>query len=121
MFLHDAVLEAIVCGDTEIPIDSLASEIERSDQNFETQFNLLSKVTPNPDEVISTIASEHGDKNRSAKYLPGINLYYAFLNIKCYKFSMLVDRYLVPSEDSNEYIHATFIDVRAKYIVCMLF
>ena len=85
MFLHDAVLETIVCGETEIHVEikSLASEIEKLNQNepgkpysFETQFSLLSKVTPNPDDVVSIIASQHDDKNRSGNYLPGIiNLY----------------------------------------------
>ena len=49
MFLHDAVLESIMCGETEMPIESLASEIEKLNQNesgkpcgFETQFSLLS-------------------------------------------------------------------------------
>ena len=79
MFLHDAVLESIMCGETEIPIESLASEIEKLNRNesgkpcgFGTQFSLLSKVTPNPDDVVSSIASEHSDKNRSSNYLPGI-------------------------------------------------
>ena len=79
VFLHDAVLESIMCREAEMPIESLASEIEKLNQNesgkprgFETQFSLLSKVTPNPDDVVSSIASEHSDKNRSSNYLPGI-------------------------------------------------
>lgn len=116
MFLHDVVLEAIVCGDTEVLIENLASEIEKMNQNkcgkpcnFETQFSLLSKVTPNPDDVVSIIACEHGDKNRSGNYLPGIINSYSITLFKVY---MLADRYLVPSSEENEYIHATFIDVR---------
>ena len=79
VFLHNAVLESIMCRETEMPIENLASKIEKLNQNesgkpcgFETQFSLLSKVTPNPDDVVSSIASEHGDKNRSSNYLPGI-------------------------------------------------
>ena len=79
MFLHNAVLESIMYGETEIPIESLTSEIETLNQNesgkpcgFETQFSVLSKVTPSPNDVVSIIASEHSDKNRSSNYLPGI-------------------------------------------------
>ena len=33
VFLHYAVLESIMCGETKIPIENLASKIEKLNQN----------------------------------------------------------------------------------------
>ena len=40
---------------------------------FESQFYLLSQVTPDPDDVYCNTAKGHQNKNRSDKYLPRKN------------------------------------------------
>ena len=48
MFIHDAVLESLICGDTQIPASGLVSAIEKLKQRdsetgrtgFETQFHV---------------------------------------------------------------------------------
>ena len=77
VFLHDAVLEAVICGETEIPTDEYQSVVQKLrsvDQThctgLESQFNLLSQVTPDPDDVYCNTAKMHQKKNRSNKYLP---------------------------------------------------
>ena len=78
MFVHDAVLEAVICGETEIPTDKYQSVVQklrsidpqRHCSGLESQFNLLSQVTPDPDDVYCSTAKSHSNKNRSNKYLP---------------------------------------------------
>ena len=50
MFIHDAVLESLTCGDTQIPASGLTGAIEKLKQKdsetgrtgFETQFHVWS-------------------------------------------------------------------------------
>ena len=87
MFVHDAVLEAVICGETEIPTDKYQSVIQKLKQidpkrhhtGFESQFHLLSQVTPDPDNVYCNTAKMHQNKNRSNKYLPRENCQYCDL------------------------------------------
>ena len=78
IFIHDAVLEVLTCGNTEITSNTFISEVkelkqsvETSETGLQTQFRILSQVTPGPDDVIKETAESHPDKNRSDKYLPG--------------------------------------------------
>jgi len=78
VFIHDAVLESLICGDTQIPASGLIGAIEKLKQKdsetgrtgFETQFHVLSLVTPKPTEVIRTSALRFPDVNRSTDFLP---------------------------------------------------
>ena len=78
MFLYDAVLEAVICGNTEIPTNKYHLVLQKfketdpktNQTGFESQFNLLYQVTPNPNDVFCATAKNHQNKNRSDKYLP---------------------------------------------------
>ena len=78
MFLHDAVLEAVICGETEISTENFTSNIQKLKRInpktrctiMESQFDLLHQVTPDPDDVHCNSAKAHADKNRSNKYPP---------------------------------------------------
>ena len=82
MFLHDAVLEAIICGETEIPADKYQTKLQDLKENdsstgcsgLQSQFDLLSQVTPDPDNVFTDTAKAYPAKNRSSKFLPGYNI-----------------------------------------------
>ena len=78
MFLHDAVLEAIICGDTEIATSKYhlklieMKEVTPNEQisDLQSQFDLLSHITPNPNHALCDTAKLHSNKNRCNKYLP---------------------------------------------------
>ena len=78
MFLHDAVLEALICGATDVRAENFKKEYSKLIQrnhhtgvtNMATQFNLLSQVTPDPDSVSRNSALAYADRNRSDQYLP---------------------------------------------------
>ena len=59
VFIHDAVLESVICGETEIPSDKFQSIVEsimKDGDKFKSQFHLLSQVTPDPNDVDCTTA-----------------------------------------------------------------
>ena len=78
MFLHDAVLEAVICGETEMATENFTSAVQKLKRInpktrctiMESQFGLLHQVTPDPDDVHCNSAKAHADKNRSNKYPP---------------------------------------------------
>lgn len=78
IFLHTAVLDALVCKDTEIPLVKFAAELsklKRQDDSsgltgVQAQYQLLSEVTSNPDDVIKETAESNYQKNRTNKFLP---------------------------------------------------
>jgi len=80
IFIHDAVLEALVCGNTQVPAPELYSTIERLSEwdpksgktGFETQFHVLNQLTPKPEEASCPTALQYMDRNRSASYLPSM-------------------------------------------------
>ena len=79
MFIHDAILESVTCGDTQISAGDLRRQIQRMSQvaqgknctGFQYQFQILEQVTPKPNEVISITAQRNQDRNRGRQYLPG--------------------------------------------------
>ena len=79
MFLHDAVLEAVICGETAITTDKYQMKLQKlkevdpvtSYSSLKSQFDLLIQITPDPDDVHCDTAKVHYAKNRSSKYLPG--------------------------------------------------
>ncbi len=78
MFIHDAILESVTCGDTQINAGDLCRQIQNMSNvaprkkisEFQYQFKILEQVTPNPDEVNCTAALKHMGLNRGTKYLP---------------------------------------------------
>ncbi|XP_019858334.1 PREDICTED: receptor-type tyrosine-protein phosphatase S-like [Amphimedon queenslandica] len=98
VFLHDAVLEAIICGETKIPTDKYQTKLQELKEidsstgcsGLQSQFDLLSQVTPDPDDVFTNTAKAYPAKNRSSKFLP-------------------VELFLVPLQEANGYINASFI------------
>ena len=78
VFIHDAILESVTCGDTQIKAENLRRQIQKMSRvapgkttsEFQYQFKILEQVTPNPDEVNCTAALKNKDLNRGTKYLP---------------------------------------------------
>ena len=66
VFIHDAVLESLTCGDTQIPASGLVGAIEKLKQRdsetgrtgFETQFHVCDILTSN-DVFTSTCGDTH--------------------------------------------------------------
>ena len=73
------MLEAVICGDTKIPTDKYQMKLQNLKEidsltgcsGLQSQFDILSQVTPDPDDVFCDTAKAHSDKNRSSKYLSG--------------------------------------------------
>ena len=78
MFIHDAILESVTCGDTQISAGDLRKQILKMSlvspgkiiSDFQYQFQILEQVTPNPKEVRSPIAVKNAARNRNMDYLP---------------------------------------------------
>ena len=79
MFIHDAILESVTCGDTQISAGDLRRQIQKMSSvllpgkpisDFQYQFQILEQVTPNPKEVRSPIAVKNAARNRNMDYLP---------------------------------------------------
>ncbi len=78
MFIHDAILESMTCGDTQIGAGDLRRQIQKmslvppgkTTSEFQYQFQILEQVTPNPKEVRSLIAVKNAARNRNMDYLP---------------------------------------------------
>ncbi|CAI8010577.1 Receptor-type tyrosine-protein phosphatase alpha [Geodia barretti] len=80
IFIHDAILEVLMCGDTQI---DAACNLRRVTQRmsecdpqtnlneFEKQFKVLEKVSVKPEEITRNEALRNPTKNRSDYYLPG--------------------------------------------------
>ena len=70
MFIHDAILEVLTCGDTQITATNLRLEIDKLSREdpshkctgYQHQFNILEQVTPSPTD------SENPDENMGGKY-----------------------------------------------------
>ncbi len=83
VFIHDAILESVTCGDTQIKAENLRRQIQKMSRvapgkttsEFQYQFKILEQVTPNPDEVNCIAALKNKDLNRGTKYLPSEWLY----------------------------------------------
>ncbi|XP_064386224.1 receptor-type tyrosine-protein phosphatase alpha-like [Halichondria panicea] len=78
VFIHDAILESVTCGDTQISAGDLRRQIQKMSSvlpgkpisDFQYQFQILEQVTPNPKEVRSPIAVKNAARNRNMDYLP---------------------------------------------------
>ncbi|CAI8052760.1 Receptor-type tyrosine-protein phosphatase alpha [Geodia barretti] len=71
IFIHDAILESVTCGDTQIASSDLRRAIQQmADKGFAHQFAVLEQVSPRPDEVTAKFAARNPDRNRSQEFLP---------------------------------------------------
>ena len=88
IFAHDAILEFLTCGDTQITPENFyaaISELNEEDPThqctgYQHQFNVLDQVSPSPTEVNCSTALKHPDKNRGDKYLPSKKEYPTLCN-----------------------------------------
>ena len=72
------IVEAAICGQTEISASDFNQEVSnlqtiesRSGKtSFQSQFDLLFQVTPDPDNIMQSTARQNARKNRINKYLP---------------------------------------------------
>ena len=79
MFVYDAVLETVICGETDITTNKYEIKLQKlkevdpvtSCSGLKSQFDLFFQVTPDPDDVLCDTAKTHTEKNRSNNYLPG--------------------------------------------------
>uniref|UniRef100_A0A1X7TUJ2 protein-tyrosine-phosphatase n=1 Tax=Amphimedon queenslandica TaxID=400682 RepID=A0A1X7TUJ2_AMPQE len=100
IFVNDAVLESVTCGNTQVDSRNARIVFNRMSKpdtktgrtGFIDQFTVLEQVTQRPDEVTHNIASQNNDKNRSTQFLPR-------------------DNYRVPLKGEHpDYINAVFIN-----------
>uniref|UniRef100_A0A3Q4HKY8 Protein tyrosine phosphatase receptor type M n=1 Tax=Neolamprologus brichardi TaxID=32507 RepID=A0A3Q4HKY8_NEOBR len=107
VFIHDAILEACLCGDTAIPASQLRSvyyEMNRLDpqtnsSQIKEEFRTLNMVTPTlrvEDCSIALLPRNH-EKNRCMDVLPPD---------RCLPFLITIDG------ESSNYINAALMDVR---------
>uniref|UniRef100_A0A1X7U8U7 protein-tyrosine-phosphatase n=1 Tax=Amphimedon queenslandica TaxID=400682 RepID=A0A1X7U8U7_AMPQE len=81
IFVNDAVLESVTCGNTQVDSRNARIVFNRMSKpdtktgqtGYEEQFTVLQQVTQRPDEVTHNIASQNNDKNRSTQFLPPNN------------------------------------------------
>eukprot|EP00731_Ephydatia_muelleri_P019065 Em0011g1105a len=100
IFLHDAILESVMCGNTQIQASNIhiaLNTFETKDPTsnktgLESQFEVLEQVSPDPKSVRRDVALEEAGKNRSMDYLPP-------------------DRYrVILKQEYPDYINATFVN-----------
>ncbi|KAL5486539.1 hypothetical protein EMCRGX_G019033 [Ephydatia muelleri] len=100
IFLHDAILESVMCGNTQIQVSNIhisLNTFETKDPTsnktgLESQFEVLEQVSPDPKLVRRDVALEEAGKNRSIDYLPP-------------------DRYrVILKQEYPDYINATFVN-----------
>lgn len=78
LFVHDAILEALMCGDTQIPATNLAERLHKLSEwnptyeqtSFEHQFSVLQQLSAKYTDRNCNSALQNADKNRIPKNLP---------------------------------------------------
>ncbi|XP_029818871.1 receptor-type tyrosine-protein phosphatase U [Manacus vitellinus] len=105
IFIHDAILEACLCGETSIPAsefkptykEMVRSEPQSNSSQLREEFQTLNSVTPHLDVEECSIAllPRNRERNRSMDVLPPD---------RCLPFLISVDG------DSNNYINAALTD-----------
>ena len=78
VFLHDALMEGLMCGNTRIEAANLEQALAKlldpdpttGQSQLEEQFNTLDKVTPRPDPALCSAAQMNPERNRNMDYLP---------------------------------------------------
>ncbi|XP_054764154.2 receptor-type tyrosine-protein phosphatase alpha-like [Lytechinus pictus] len=122
VFLHEAVLESLVCEDTRIPVEEFDIRLqkltqqpsERGDTLLAKEFKTLSKISPDPNPLAIRTGSklECRKKNRDSSILP-IERNRAMLQT------------WFPNEPCGDYINASFVksqgsDTSLYYIVTQM-
>ena len=135
MFIHDAILESVTCGDTQISAADLRRQIQKMSSvapgktitEFQYQFQILEQVSPNPNEVNCSSALRHKNLNRGIQYLPSkfldfrINDLYLIICKRPFTNSTVENhRVFLKGEDpGRDYINAVFVNVHnnTKYTI----
>lgn len=110
VFIHDAILEAVVCGDTEVPASNLHAHIQKlmridpieNITGMELEFKKLANMKADPTRFVSASLPCNKHKNRLVHILP-------------YEST----RVCLSPRDGSDYINASFVDgyrYRAAYI-----
>ncbi|XP_026678795.1 receptor-type tyrosine-protein phosphatase S-like [Diaphorina citri] len=113
MFIHDALLEAVLCGNTEIPARSLHVHIQKlmsmevgdTSTGMELEFKKLSNIRAEPSRFISASLPCNKHKNRLVHILP----------VESSRVCLTPVRGI----EGSDYINASFIDgyrLRSAYI-----
>ncbi|XP_071170890.1 receptor-type tyrosine-protein phosphatase S-like isoform X21 [Mytilus edulis] len=104
IFIHDALLEAVTCGNTEIPARNLSAHIQKllqpepgeTSTGMELEFKRLANMKASPNRFISANLPVNKFKNRLVNILP-------------YE-STRVSLHPIRGVDGSDYINASFID-----------
>lgn len=110
IFIHDALLEAVVCGDTEVPARNLHAHIQKlmridtieNITGMELEFKKLANMKADSSRFVSASLPGNKHKNRLVHILP-------------YEST----RVCLTPRDGSDYINASFVDgyrYRAAYI-----
>ncbi|XP_067862893.1 receptor-type tyrosine-protein phosphatase U-like isoform X2 [Heptranchias perlo] len=109
IFIHDAILEACLCGDTSIPVcefkptykEMIRIDPQSNSSQLKEEFQTLNSVTPHLDVEECSIAllPRNQEKNRNMDVLPPD---------RCLPFLITVDG------ESNNYINAALMDSYRK-------
>lgn len=110
IFIHDALLEAVICGDTEIPARNLHAHIQKlmrvdpieNITGMELEFKKLANMKADSSRFVSASLPCNKHKNRLVHILP-------------YESS----RVCLTPRDGSDYVNASFVDgyrYRAAYI-----
>ncbi|XP_061378118.1 tyrosine-protein phosphatase Lar isoform X3 [Danaus plexippus] len=110
IFIHDALLEAVICGDTEVPARNLHSHIQKLMRidtieniiGMEFEFKKLANMKADSSRFVSASLPCNKHKNRLVHILP-------------YEST----RVCLTPRDGSDYINASFVDgykYRAAYI-----
>ncbi|XP_037393555.1 receptor-type tyrosine-protein phosphatase kappa isoform X7 [Pygocentrus nattereri] len=110
IFIHDAILEACLCGDTAIPAcefkaayyDMIRIDSQSNSSHLKDEFQTLNSVTPQPQPEDCSIAllPRNHDKNRFMDNLPPD---------RCLPFLITIDG------ESSNYINAALMDTSGVY------
>ncbi|VVC96328.1 unnamed protein product [Leptidea sinapis] len=110
IFIHDALLEAVICGDTEVPARNLHSHIQKlmrvdpieNITGMELEFKKLANMKADSSRFVSASLPCNKHKNRLVHILP-------------YEST----RVCLTPRDGSDYVNASFVDgyrYRAAYI-----
>ena len=127
MFIHDAILESVTCGDTQISAGDLRRQIQKmslvapgkTTSEFQYQFQILEQVSPNPNEVNCSSALRHKNLNRGIQYLPSkfldfrISDLYVIICKRFFNNSTVENHrvFLKGQDPGRDYINAVFVNV----------
>ncbi|XP_062324074.1 receptor-type tyrosine-protein phosphatase kappa [Osmerus eperlanus] len=110
IFIHDAILEACLCGETAIPAcefkaayyDMIRIDTQSNSSHLKDEFQTLNSVTPQPQPEDCSIAllPRNHDKNRFMDTLPPD---------RCLPFLITIDG------ESSNYINAALMDPSEEY------